>query len=211
MRLVLVDGPETEPLTAEEVKARLGIGADLADTTVEAFIMAARQQIEGPTGMGLALNTQSWDGALDGFPCDNGRIDIPLLPLQSVEFINYRDSSGALVGLDPDDYQVVPGQRPFIIPVPGGSWPATTSGGDAVSVRFIAGFGDDPEDVPEPIRMAICMIVSHLRSLSAQNLFISQDTTEGVGSKSYVVGGNAQAAIDGVVKSLLSGYRIMSV
>jgi uncharacterized phiE125 gp8 family phage protein len=56
MRLVLVDGPAVEPLTAAEARARLNIGAEVTDDVLNAYIMAARQKIDGVDGyLGRAL------------------------------------------------------------------------------------------------------------------------------------------------------------
>jgi hypothetical protein len=43
-------------------------------------------------------------------------------------------------------------------------------------------------------------------SLTAGNLFVSSETEDGIGSTTYVVGGNAGAAIDAAVSSLLQDY-----
>jgi uncharacterized phiE125 gp8 family phage protein len=209
MRLVPVTLPTLEPLTAAELKTRLNIGPEMSDETAESLIKAARQMIDGQDGwLGRALLTQTWQGMLDGFPCRE--IRVPLPPLQDVSAMRYVDGSGATQELDSSDYQIVQSARPYIMPAFGKSWPSSFCGPDAVSIEFVAGYGDNPEDVPEPIRSAIALQVSSLRSLSAQNLFLSQDVVEGVGSQSYVVGGNAGAAIDAAVMSLLSTYRVFA-
>lgn len=204
MRLVLVEPPAVEPLTAAEAKARLNIGDEVSDEVMDALIAAARQTIDGAEGwLGRALITQVWRGTLDCFPC--WEMNIPLPPLQDVLSINYIDATGAMGEFD--DYQIVPGRRPFVTPTFGKTWPATRFQSDAVSIDFIVGYGQ-PSDVPEPIRSAVALIASNLRSLTARNLFISATTTEGVGSTSYVVGPNAAQAIDTTVSALLSTFRI---
>lgn len=210
MRLTLIEAPGEEPLTAAEVKARLSIGDELSDDIADALITAARQTIDGAEGwLGRALVTQTWRGNFDHFPnCSiDGRIEIPLPPLQSIVGVSYIDSDGASIELAQDLYQLVEGPRPYIVPAYGESWPATRDVADAVSITFVAGYGD-ADDVPEPIKSAIALMVSHLRSMSARNLFVSSETVEGVSSQNFVVGGNAQAAIDGAVKALLQGYRV---
>jgi uncharacterized phiE125 gp8 family phage protein len=206
MRLVLVEPPAFEPLTAEEAKARLNIGDEVSDEVMDALITAARQQIDGAEGwLGRALITQAWRGTLDRFPC--WEMNIPLPPLQDVLAINYIDGTGAQIEFPDSDYQIVPGRRPYITPAFGKTWPATRCQSDAVSIDFVVGYGE-PGDVPEPIRSAIALTASNIRSLSARNLFISASSTEGVGSTQYVVGPNAAQAIDTTVAALLSGYRI---
>ena len=209
MRLVLIDPPASEPLTVEEARSRLNIGSEVSDQTMESLISAARQQIDGADGwLGRALVTQTWCGSLEGFLCSE--IRIPLPPLQDIISIQYVDEAGATQELDSSDYQIVQGRRPYIVPAFDKSWPVARCQPDAVQIEFVAGYGDEPNDVPEPIRSAIALTVSNLRSLTAQNLFLSSVTVDGIQTKSYVVGGNAAAAIDAAVCSLLSTYRIFA-
>lgn len=209
MRLILLDPPNTEPLSTDEVRDQLGLGSEITDATVDALIVAGRQKFDGPEGLlGRALITQLWQGDLDEFPCNNGNIDIPLPPLQEVISVSYVASDGSTVTMTVDvDYKVVQGIRPYISIVSGGSWP-TASG---VTITFLAGYGDDGDSVPAPIKQAMMLVISHLRSMSARNLFISTDTVDGVGSKQYVVGGNAGAAVDAAVAALTSPYRVLQV
>lgn len=209
MRLVLVDPPAVEPLDATEVRSRLGsIPESLSDEAIDAFIKAARETLDGPDGfLQRALIAQTWKLLLDGgFPCEP--IRIPLPPLISIGAVRYVDPNGDVQTLDEASYQVLEGSRPLLCPAFGLEWPATRHQLNAVEIEFVVGFGDAPEDVPEPIRSAIALQVSHLRSLSAQNLFLSQDTVDGVGSKQYIVGGNAGAAIADAVRALVSGYKV---
>jgi uncharacterized phiE125 gp8 family phage protein len=210
MRLVLVEEPTVEPLTAAEAKARLNIGDEVSDEVMNAYITAARQRIDGADGwLGRAINTQTWQGRSDTFPtCDGGRIYIPLPPLQSVE-ISYLDANGdPVVLVEGTDYKVVQAQRPYIVPL--ASWPAVT-GIDGVIVEFVVGYGDAGSDVPEPIRTAVALGAGHLCSTSARNLSISEEVVEGVGSTRYVVSENAGQVITDTVQNLLSTYRLMYV
>ncbi|WP_173934299.1 head-tail connector protein [Chelativorans sp. Marseille-P2723] len=68
---------------------------------------------------------------------------------------------------------------------PGRSWPSVYRRCDAVSITFTAGYGAT-EDIPEPIRQAILLIV--------QRLF------DGAGTE-------VDAAIDRAVHALISPYR----
>ncbi|QUS39553.1 hypothetical protein RPMA_12430 [Tardiphaga alba] len=209
MRLVLVTPPTVEPLSATEAKTRLGIGSEISDATMDSFIKAARQKLDGPDGLlQRALNTQTWKLLLPGFPCEP--IMIPLPPLISISSVRYYDSSGVLQTIDPASYEVLQGQRPALATISNTSWPNTQHRFGAVEITFIAGYGPLATDVPEPIRSAIALLVSHMRSMSAQNLFLSEEQVDGIGSKKYVVGGNAGAAIDATVSALLFQYRVLA-
>lgn len=209
MRLVLVDAPAVEPLDATEVRNRLGgIPATVSDETLDAFIMTARQTLDGADGwLQRALISQTWKLLLDDeFPSEP--IRIPLPPLISIGAVRYVDPVGVLQTLPEESYQIVEGPRPSLAPAFGYSWPATRCQLSAVEIEFVAGYGDAPEDVPEPIRTAIAVQVAHLRSMTERNLFISQDTVDGVGSKQFIVGGNAGAAVNDTVRSLIGFYRV---
>jgi uncharacterized phiE125 gp8 family phage protein len=210
MRLVLISGPAVEPLTAAEAKERLNIGSEVSDAVMDAYITAARQRIDGADGyLGRALITQTWQGRDDTFPTDdNGRIYIPLPPLQTVT-VSYLDSAGSPVTLvDGVDYRIVQAQRPYILPL--SSWPSVT-GIDGVTIEFVVGYGDAGTDVPEPIRTAIALGAGHLRTMSMRNLTVTLEREEGIGETRYGVTSEIFTAIDSTVQSLLSTYRVVWV
>jgi len=211
MRLELVAPPTVEPLTAAEAKERLNIGSEVSDQVMDAYIMAARQRIDGADGyLNRALITQSWRGHLDAFPCGK-RVYIPLPPLQQLT-ISYVGADGSSVALTEDvDYKLIKNaQRPYITPI--GSWPSATVSSDAITLDFIAGYGDDGASVPEPIRTAIALGVSQLRTMSASNLTVTLEREEGIGETRYGVNlTEIGTALDATVQSLLSTYRVVWV
>jgi uncharacterized phiE125 gp8 family phage protein len=108
--------------------------------------------------LGRALITSIWEYKVDHFPpChwDNG-IRIPLAPVQAVTEITYLDTTGAPQVLDPERYAVtgLP-DAALITTAPGQSWPTLLWRHEAVTVSFVAGYGDSWNNVPEPIRTAI--------------------------------------------------------
>src|SRR4029077_2953293 len=133
------------------------------------------------------------------------------IPVQDVTEISYLDVDGTPIVLDASDYRVVQGQRPYVVPAPGLSWPVVGAMPDAITVIFTAGYGDDGVDVPEPIRTAIALAAGHMRSMSARNLNITEEVEEGIGSTRYVVSQNAGEVIDRAIRNLLSTYQVMLV
>jgi uncharacterized phiE125 gp8 family phage protein len=214
MRLVLIQPPDVEPLTAQEAKARLNIGNEVSDDVMDSFISGARQQFDGVDGwLGRALNTQTWRGTFEHFPWGHyphNAIKIPLPPLQQILNIEYLAGDGTPTTLDPAQYQTVIGQRSYIVPKFGTPWPVTRLEPDAVTIDFVCGYGDNPEDVPGPLRSAIALQVAHIRSLSARNLFVSLESVEGIGEKRYIVGTGSTDVIDAAVEQLISTYRVIS-
>ena len=226
MRVTLIMPPTVDPLTAADVKARLGYGAEVSDTLASALVAAARQQLDGYGGwLGRALNTQTWQMTLPGFydgkrdrywfdnrnslTTNDSKLRIPVPPLQSITSITYVDSNGATQTLASNAYRIIRGSTfATIVPIYGTNWPATQVQEDAVTITFIAGYGSQPTDVPEPIRTAITLQVSHLKALTAQNIFISLDRVEGVGEQRFIVGKGSTDVISAAVLSLTENYRV---
>jgi uncharacterized phiE125 gp8 family phage protein len=216
MRLVLVTAPEHEPLSADEVRARLNIGTEISDDVLDAFIATARMQLDGVDGyLGRALVTQTWKLVLPCFPhhwhCDGAAIMIPLPPLQDINSISYVDNSGASVIVDPAEYRTVQGPRPYIVPAYGKTWPSARWQSDAVEIEFVAGYGDQGSNIPEPIRSAIALSVSQLRSLSTRDQNVMVENVVGVGSKTYAVGRDGGAdSLGPAAMMLVSTYRVLA-
>lgn len=187
MSLHLVTAPAVSPVTAAEVWAQLRVpltGSPAAPTDathIAALTDAAIAYLDGRDGiLNRALCTQTWDLKLDGFPGGGaiagdwggrGRIRIPLPPLQSVTSVAYVDENGTTQTLATGKYQVVGTggwDAAALVPAYGETWPATRGQPEAVTVRFVAGYGTpgaSPDDtqaaVPDSIRHAILLLVSH--------------------------------------------------
>jgi uncharacterized phiE125 gp8 family phage protein len=210
MRLELVAPPINEPLTAAEARARLNIGTEVSDEVMSAYITASRQQIDGAVGwLNRALITQTWRGHLDAFPCGK-RVYIPLPPLQQLT-ISYIGADGSSVPLTEGvDYKLTQNaQRPYITPI--GSWPSATISSDAITLDFIAGYGDNGDDIPEPIRTAIALAVGHIHHVASRNPAVTMEQEEGIGQTRYGVTAEVFKVIDDTVHSLLSVYRVVEV
>lgn len=213
MRLILIDPPVNEPLTAAEAKARLNLGDEISDAVVDSYLLAARQRIDGADGyLGRALITQTWICNLDCFPtCNGNRIYIPLPPLQEVTEISYLDADGLPVVIAEGDYQIVQGPRPYVVPAYGLAWPTVTYRADAITITFVAGYGDDGDNVPEPIRTAIALAAGQMSSMTTRSSSVTEEVTEGVGSTRYAVNNSSKENTDYVIGNLLSTYQVMWV
>jgi hypothetical protein len=135
-------------------------------------------------------------------------ITIPLPPLQQVVSVTYLDINDAVQTLDPSTYVVNSDAPSDLSLIESATWPTAALRAGAVKLRFIAGYGDAGSDVDETIRMAIALQVSHLRSLTQQNLFISRENLPGVMDTSWTMGGGAEAALSGAVMALLQNLRV---
>jgi uncharacterized phiE125 gp8 family phage protein len=161
--ITVVTAPAGEPLTVDETKLFIRDDAIAdQDDVVEMLISAARQFAEQE--LGRYLITQTLDFSIDRFPCnenqknDSRRYDglapyaILLPPLQSVTSITYVDLAGATQTLAVDQYQVDAKSRPArILPAYGVFWPSTREQPNAITVRFVAGYGT-AEQVPQCVK-----------------------------------------------------------
>jgi uncharacterized phiE125 gp8 family phage protein len=160
MSLTRIEAPDVDPVTVEELKGHLRVTSTSEDDEIESFIKAATGKLDGADGsLGRALITQTWELTLDAFP--RREVSLPLPPLQSVVSIKYDDVTGVEQTLAVENYKVDNRSQPgWVLPV--GSWPPTYSGINAVRITFIAGYGDNGDDVPEPLRQAIRLWAGHL-------------------------------------------------
>lgn len=156
MSFYLKTKPSVEPVTADYVKLHTRIDGNAEDSLLNVYIQAAREYAEAFTW--LPIITQTWVYKADCF-----KKVIELKPnLQAVSNIKYIDGSGVQQTLSPTMYDVnISSLVGHVYPAYNQSWPSVLSHRDVVEIEFIAGFGDDGDDVPAAIKQAICMIVAH--------------------------------------------------
>lgn len=162
MGLTLVTKPTTEALSVDEAKQHLRVDTSDDDGLIAGYILAARHWVESQVG---PLMTQTWDYTVDyGWPTLAGEyaIPLPLRPVQSVTSVSYKDSDGATQTLSAGLYTTV-----LNVPLPrierayGASWPTVRDVPAAITVRFVAGYGSTPGDVPDSLRVAMQLLVGH--------------------------------------------------
>ena len=155
--------PTTEPLSLDEVKEHLRIESSAEDALLQVYIEAAREICEHNTSR--VLVTQTWESVFDAFPDSSGdeqgvqhdmlvlarpatrtlrqglALALPVGPVQTIESIRYRDQNGEWQTMDSDAYvrDHVTGVE-NIYPGPDG-WPEVDASGQAVCVRYVAGYG----------------------------------------------------------------------
>lgn len=160
MSLTLVAAPAALPVLLSEVKDHLRLDTDQADENKLALAYLRAAVDDAESFLGKALITQTWDLTLDCFPAE---ILVPRPPLQSVTSVTYIDTAGAEQTLDPAGYQVSAASLPGRIrPAYGATWPATRAQMDAVTVRFVCGYGADWNAVPDAVRAALLLMTGDL-------------------------------------------------
>jgi uncharacterized phiE125 gp8 family phage protein len=166
--LTLQTAAATEPVTLAEMRLHLKVDDDMTadDALISSLIAAARDYAEMYTRR--AFVTQTWDMKLDGFPWSAtqyrkhaNEILIPKPPLQSISSITYTASDGTSTTLAASGYSVdTAGSPGSVYPAYDTVWPVTREIPNAVTIRFVAGYGAIGT-VPESIKAALKLLVGH--------------------------------------------------
>ena len=151
----LVTAPVGEPVSIEEAKTHLGYDATDREAELHRMIIAARRRAEQATER--AFFTQTWDLRLDYFPLV---IELRKPPIISVTSVTYVDVDNATQTFDDAKYNVdIYGEPGRIVLDDGQTWPTTRHEVNAVTVRFVAGYGTAAGSVPAEARDLILMLV----------------------------------------------------
>jgi len=157
MPLTLLTPPAQEPVTLTDVKAWLRIDGIDEDGLINALITSARLSIETITSQ--ALITQTWRVVLDQWPLAP-IVEVPLSPLQSLAAARIYNADGSTTALTVSDFRVeinakqqprlalLKRQPPPMLPISG------------IEIDLVTGYGDDGTSVPEPLKLAVKMLVA---------------------------------------------------
>jgi uncharacterized phiE125 gp8 family phage protein len=161
MTLTKLSGPDHEALSLPEVKQRLHIIGNDDDADLLALIMSAREQLEGDSGyLGRCLLSQTWSLDLEKFVPE---IRVPLPPLQMVTAVQYYNEQDVLTTVTTTVYEEIrPTNSWGCIRLLGNQdWPTDISAtrSEPVKITFKAGYGDDWNAVPYPIRQAMLISI----------------------------------------------------
>ena len=183
MKRMLLEGPAVEPVLLAEAKAHLRLDGEAEDDLVGALIVAARVAVE--TEIRRVLIAQTWRAVVDEWPLDG--LALPVVPALSVEVVRAIDDEGAATELDEGDYEFDPmdGSVRLLDPSPQAA---------GYEIDFTAGYGESGLDVPQPLRLAIRLLVTHWYE-----------------HRSAVVMGDASAATPLGYRELVAPYRRLAL
>ena len=159
MTTTLLIGPTVEPVTLTEAKAHLRVDSSADDTLIQSLIMASRLHIEA--ALDLALISQSWRFQLDRWPRARS-LNLPLCPVQSLTTVKVFTSDDDSEVLDNAAF-ILDGTATPARPILSGrtSLPLPGRVANGIEIDFVAGYGDAPSDVPQPIRQALLLLTAH--------------------------------------------------
>jgi uncharacterized phiE125 gp8 family phage protein len=184
--LKLITGPTSDPLDVATVKLQLRVDYAQDDALIGGMITSARDYLEQVTD--LRFGTQTWEHWFDKFPStllylldrgyqniygarrevlfpnqptDQGYIQIPIGPLQTVSSIKYYDITNTAATMASGDYYVDDVSQPArIVLADGKSWPNPSPSLRTVNagvVRFDVGY----TDAPGALKQAMMMLIAH--------------------------------------------------
>lgn len=156
MTLFRTTEPATEPVAVADAKAQLRIGHDSEDDLISGLIRAAREEVEGQTG--VAMIAQNWRLTLDRWP-RFGRAALLRHPVTEILSVTVYGSEGEATLVDPNTYEADLVSRPARLYF--GARPETSRIMNGIEIDFAAGFGADADAVPEQLKRAILMLVAH--------------------------------------------------
>lgn len=153
MRRMLLSGPAVEPVLVAEAKAHLRLDTADEDEVVGALLVAAR--IAAEAEIRQVMIAQSWRVAFPAWPADRVAA-LPIVPLQSVQAVRAIDGAGGSRLLAAAEYEV-DREAATVTLAP----TADTASAAEFEIDFTAGYGTSGVDVPQPLRLAIRMLVTH--------------------------------------------------
>jgi len=157
MTSYLLSGPTGEPVSLDEARAFLRVDGTDEDGLIATLITAARLHVEGVTGR--ALLTQAWRVVLDRLP-ECGVVALPVAPCASLTAITAYDAAGEPTSLDLDAIQLSADPAQVLLPA-GYGMPIALRQRQGIELDYVAGFGDDPADVPAALRQTLLLLVGY--------------------------------------------------
>lgn len=165
MRDDLITAPTVEPIGTADAKSHLRVDVATDDDLIDSLVQATREWTEAFTRR--ALIDQTWELNFDAFPDTGIPIELPRPPLSSVTSVKYVDVDGVEQTWDASNYTVDAPAGPFatfgrVIPNFQVVYPTTRIQFNAVTIRYVAGYGAAGSAVPEGIIRGMLMHFGHL-------------------------------------------------
>lgn len=159
MALVLTSPPSVEPVSIGEAKDHLRVDHSDEDAYISSLILTSRLHIEA--ALSLALIDQTWTWTFNAWPKRSQNLTLPLRPVSSIVSVVTLASDGTPTVMSPSDYELDGHHVPPRLVRAGTQWPKPGKTHAGIEVSFVAGFGSSSDDVPQPVRHALLLLVAH--------------------------------------------------
>lgn len=147
----LISPPAEEPISLQTAKDHCIVRHSLTDTLFNIWRAGARFHAEKLSGERMI--TQQWELIYPSFPSWRNIIKVPLRPAQTLDSIEYTDSTGAVISfgtlsgspLVPEEYELVRDiEQPYIALKVDKDWPSDVAKiANAVRITLTVGYSDD--------------------------------------------------------------------
>jgi uncharacterized phiE125 gp8 family phage protein len=191
MSAILLTPPAFEPVPLADMKLFLRIEHDDDDDVIAALIAAARVHVEAQTRR--ALLAQSWRLVRDVWPA-SGRLPLLPVPLMAVTAIRIFDADGVPHLLDVGDFSIDMVSAPAVLAFARGAPLAPGKLAAGIEIDMSAGYGEEHEDVPAPLRQAVRMLAAHWYE-----------------NRGVIAAGGEVASMPGSVSTLIAPFRVLSL
>lgn len=182
------------------------------DTTIAAYIAAAVEEIDGPSGwVGRAFGPQTLEAQITHYPCD-GIVLLPCPPVVSLTSITYIDTLGNEQPLDTTSI-ILDRLNGTLRMAPNRQWSSAFASPGGLKVRYVAGYdGNTPGTggtgpVPSRVKQAIRFMVQDIIANASETLNLKAKEVEGLGRKEFFVSRADSKTLNGSAENLLSGLR----
>ena len=193
MALKLITAPVARPLTVQDVSDQTRADLTVEQVLIETYIAAVAAKAE--VIIGRALITQTWELSTESFSCAHPHgIRLPFSPVQEIVSITYIDTNGDSQIVNPANYYLTGDDPEMVAPVYGTVWPVSRNHPGVVKIRYICGYGDTSDDIPEAIRVWMLMNVAAL--------YENRETV--------TVGKSGLIELSTLADSLLDSYRLVT-
>ena len=153
--------PTVNAISDQEAKDQSRNELTDEDTLVGVYVDIAQNYAESSTN--IQFITATWKLRLEEFPTGNEPIIFERNPVQSITSIEYVDTDGNSQTWDSSKYEVDTKSMPGKVrPINTESYPSTKDQYDAVTITFVAGYGDATTDVPDTWRGGLQLMVAYL-------------------------------------------------
>lgn len=187
MAAILIEPPESEPLSLFEAKNYLRVAHEADDALISSMIAAARIQVEARTRR--ALITQTWRILLDRWP-SSGVIASPVSPLREVIAARVRNRAGEAQEIDVDIFLANGASSPGLIAFDAGRVLHPEQSVAGIEIDIEAGYGA-ASDVPAPLIQAVRLLLARAYEYRGEN-------------------GRTEIFPDGIA-ALIAPYRVVSL
>ena len=191
MPSILLSGPALEPVTLAQAKDFIRVAHDDDDDVIAALIAGSRIHVEAQTRR--ALITQSWRLVRDAWP-ENGRIAILPVPLATLAAARIYLANGTTQAIDIAGFAVDRAAAPAMLSFTRGALTVPERSVGGIEIDVTCGYGDTPEDVPEPMRQAIRLLVAHWYE-----------------NRGLVLAGQTVVVLPETVSALIAPYRVLAL